>query len=76
MFEYFVGSYEMIRTVYVDLGGGVLHITSQRVCFNGIHTIAIPYKKMVCVNGFEGGFIVQTSNENKPATREMLLAAR
>jgi hypothetical protein len=22
---------------------------------------------MVCVNGFEGGFIVQTSNENKPA---------
>ena len=38
----------------------------KRLCFNGMRTIAIPYKKMVSINGFEGGFIVQTSNEKKP----------
>jgi hypothetical protein len=54
------------HTVHEEAGGGVLHITNQRVCFNGLHTIAIPYKKMVSVNGFEGGFIVQTSNEKRP----------
>jgi hypothetical protein len=54
------------HTVHEEAGGGILHITNQRVCFNGLHTIAIPYKKMVSVNGFEGGFIVQTSNEKKP----------
>jgi hypothetical protein len=54
------------HTVHEDAGVGVLHITNQRVCFNGVHTLAIPYKRMVSVNGFEGGFIVQTSNEKKP----------
>jgi len=26
----------------------------------------IPYKKLISVGGFEGGFIIQTSNEKKP----------
>jgi hypothetical protein len=55
------------NTVWEDGGVGVLHITNQRVCFSGQqHSIAIPYKKMISVGGFEGGFIVQTSNEKKP----------
>jgi hypothetical protein len=55
------------NTVWEDGGVGVLHITNQRVCFSGQQrSIAIPYKKMISVGGFEGGFIVQTSNEKKP----------
>jgi len=54
------------HTVWEDGGTGALHITNQRVCFTGQHSIAIPYKKMISVGGFEGGFIVQTSNEKKP----------
>ncbi len=55
------------NTVYEDGGVGVLHITNQRVCFSGQQrSVAIPYKKMISVGGFEGGFIVQTSNEKKP----------
>jgi hypothetical protein len=68
-FRYRVGSFRghpIDHTIYEDAGTGVLHITNQRVCFNGIHTIVIPYKKMVSINGFDGGFIVQTSNEKKP----------
>ena len=54
-------------TVLEDGGAGLLHITSQRVCFTGQqHSVAIPYKKMISVGGFEGGFIVRTSNEKKP----------
>lgn len=54
-------------TVLEDGGAGVLHVTSQRVCFTGQQrSLAIPYKKMISVNGVEGGFIVQTSNEKKP----------
>lgn len=72
------------HTVHEDAGNGILHITNQRVCFNGIHTVAIAFKKMVSVNGFEGGFILQTSNEKKPGiflvrhpelTTQMLLLA-
>lgn len=54
------------HTVWEDGGTGLLHITNQRVCFTGQHSIAIPYKKMISVGGFEGGFTVQTSNEKKP----------
>ena len=50
-----------------DGGTGLLHITNQKVCFTGAqHSVAIPFKKIIGVNGFEGGFIVQTSNEKKP----------
>ncbi|HEV2348901.1 MAG TPA: hypothetical protein VG028_03540 [Terriglobia bacterium] len=50
-----------------DKGNGVLHITSQRVCFTGEQlSVAIPFKKMISMGGFEEGFIVQTSNEKKP----------
>jgi hypothetical protein len=72
------------HTVLGDAGTGVLHITSQRVCFTGVHTVAIAYKKMVSVHGFEGGFILETSNEKKPGiflvrhpelTTQMLLLA-
>jgi hypothetical protein len=55
------------NTVWEDGGAGVLHITSQRLCFTGQQRSAvIAYKKMISVGGFEGGFIVQTSNEKKP----------
>jgi hypothetical protein len=55
------------HTFFEDGGIGVLHITNQRVCFTGQqHSVAILYKKMISVGGFEGGFIVQTSNEKKP----------
>jgi hypothetical protein len=55
------------HTILEDGGTGVLHITNQRVCFTGqLKSVAIPYKKMISVGGFEGGFIVQTSNEKKP----------
>jgi hypothetical protein len=72
------------HTVHEDGGNGILHITNQRVCFTGIHTVAIAFKKMVSVNGFEGGFIIETSNEKKPGiflvrhpelTTQMLLLA-
>ncbi len=55
------------HTFLEDGGVGVLHLTSQRICFTGQQrSVAIPYKKMISVSGFEGGFIVQTSNEKKP----------
>lgn len=55
------------HTVLEDGGTGVLHITSQRLCFTGQQqSVAIPFKKMISVGGFENGFIVQTSNEKKP----------
>ncbi|HLW81793.1 MAG TPA: hypothetical protein VKS20_07115 [Candidatus Acidoferrales bacterium] len=55
------------HTILDDGGTGMLHITNQRVCFTGQqHSIAIPFKKMIAVNGFEGGFTVQTANDKKP----------
>jgi hypothetical protein len=55
------------HTVLEDGGTGVLHITNQRVCFTGQQrSVAIPYKKMISVGGFDDGFIVQTSNEKRP----------
>jgi hypothetical protein len=55
------------HTVFEDGGVGVLHFTNQRVCFVGQQrSVAIPYKKMISISGFEGGLIVQTSNEKKP----------
>jgi hypothetical protein len=55
------------ETVLENGGTGVLHITNQRVCFTGQqHSIAIPYKKMISILGYDGRFVVQTSNENKP----------
>ncbi len=59
--------YPVDHTILEDGGTGVLHITNQRVCFTGqLHSVAIPYKKMISVGGFEGGFVVHTSNEKKP----------
>lgn len=72
------------HTIHEDGGNGILHITNQRICFTGVHAVAIGFKKMVSVNGFEGGFIIETSNEKKPGifivrhpelTTEMLLLA-
>jgi len=58
--------YPVDETIFENGGGGVLHITNQRVCFVGSqHSIAIPYKKMISVQGFETGFTVQTTNEKK-----------
>jgi len=55
------------ETVLENRGTGVLHITNQRVCFTGQqHSVVIPYKKMISILGYEGRFVVQTSNENKP----------
>ena len=55
------------HTSWENAGVGVLHITSQRVCFTGSNqSVAIPYKKMISVGGFEGGFVIRTSNEKKP----------
>jgi hypothetical protein len=55
------------HTILEDGGTGVLHITNQRVCFAGQQrSVAIPYKKMISVGGFEGGFVIRTSNEKKP----------
>jgi hypothetical protein len=54
-------------TVLEDGGTGLLHITNQRVCFTWQQrSVAIPFKKMISVGGFESGFIVQTSNDKKP----------
>lgn len=55
------------HTILDDGGTGVLHITNQRICFTGPqHSVAIPFKKMINVQGYEDGFMVQTSNEKKP----------
>jgi hypothetical protein len=54
-------------TILENGGAGLLHITSQRICFTGPqNSVAIPYKKIISVGGFDGGFIVQTANEKKP----------
>ena len=55
------------KTVHEDGGIGVLHITSQRVCFTGQQqAVAIPYKKVISMAGFDGGFEVHTQNDKKP----------
>lgn len=55
------------HTVFDDGGSGILHVTTQRICFTGSsHSLAIAFKRMIAVSGFEGGFIVQTSNDKKP----------
>jgi hypothetical protein len=55
------------KTIHEDGGMGVLHITNQRVCFTGLQqSVAIPYKKMVSLAGFDGGCEVHTQNEKKP----------
>lgn len=55
------------KTVHEDGGRGVLHITNQRVCFTGLNqAVAIPFKKIVSLAGFDGGFEVHTGNEKKP----------
>jgi hypothetical protein len=55
------------KTVYDDGGRGILHITNQRVCFAGqLRSVNIPFSKMVNLEGFAEGFVIQTSNEKKP----------
>jgi hypothetical protein len=55
------------KTVHEDGGRGVLHITNQRVCFTGLNqAVAIPYKKIVSLAGFDEGFEVHMGNEKKP----------
>lgn len=55
------------ETLLENHGTGTLHITNQRVCFTGVqYSVAIPYKKMISIHGYEGRFVVQTSNEKKP----------
>lgn len=55
------------KTVHEDGGRGVLHITNQRVCFTGLdQAVAIPFKKIVSLAGFDGGFEVHIGNEKKP----------
>ena len=55
------------KTVLEDGGRGVLHITNQRVCFTGLNqAVAIPFKKIVSLAGFDEGFEVHTGNEKKP----------
>ena len=59
--------YPVDETALESGGTGVLHVTNQRVCFVGLqYSIAIPYKKMISVQGFETGFTIQTTNEKKP----------
>jgi len=59
--------YPVNETVRDNGGVGVLHITNQRVCFAGAdHSVAIPYNKMISIQGFETGFSIQTTNEKKP----------
>jgi hypothetical protein len=55
------------KTVHEDGGRGVLHITNQRVCFTGLNqAVAIAFRKIVSLAGFDGGFEVHTGNEKKP----------
>jgi len=55
------------KTVHEDGGTGVLHVTSERVCFTGRRqSIAIQYKRVISLAGFDGGFEVHTQNEKKP----------
>jgi hypothetical protein len=55
------------KTVYDDGGRGILHITNQRVCFAGqLQSVNIPFSKMINLQGFADGFVIQTSNEKKP----------
>jgi hypothetical protein len=55
------------KTVHEDGGRGYLHITNQRVCFTGLNqAVAIPFKKIVSLAGFDEGFEVHTGNEKKP----------
>jgi hypothetical protein len=55
------------ETVVEEGGAGVLHVTNQRVCFTGpMRSMAIPYKKVISIGGFDRGLIVQTENEKKP----------
>jgi hypothetical protein len=59
--------YPVDETILEGGGTGVIHITNQRVCFLGVeHSIAISYKKMISLQGFETGFTIQTTNEKKP----------
>jgi len=59
--------YPVDETVFESGGTGILHITNQRVCFAGAqHSVAISYKKMISIQGFESGFTIQTTNEKKP----------
>lgn len=55
------------ETFLENVGTGTIHITNQRLCFTGVqHSVAIPYKKMISIQGYEGRFVVQTPNEKKP----------
>jgi hypothetical protein len=59
--------YPVDEEVLENGGTGILHVTNQRVCFVGPqHSVAIPYKKMISIQGFETGFAIQTTNEKKP----------
>lgn len=59
--------YPVDETTLEDGGAGALHITNQRICFVGSqHSVAIPFKKMISLQGFETGFRIETSNEKKP----------
>jgi len=59
--------YPIDETVVESGGTGVLHLTNQRVCFVGTeHSVAIPYKKMISIQGFETGFTIRTVNEKRP----------
>jgi hypothetical protein len=54
-------------TTWENGGAGILHVTSQRICFTGqLKAVAIPYDKVISIGGFDDGFIVQTTNEKKP----------
>jgi hypothetical protein len=55
------------KTIYESGGDGSLHIANQRVCWTGQEqSIAIPYKKVISLAGFDEGFDVHTSNVKKP----------
>jgi hypothetical protein len=65
-----VGAFRAVpidKTIYESGGSGTLHITNQRICWTGQEqSIAIPYKKVISLAGFDEGFEVHTSNPKKP----------
>ena len=54
-------------TYWSDVCSGLLHITSSRICFTGpVESVAINYKKIINMSGFEDGFLVHRSTAKVP----------
>ena len=68
--RYRVGAFKgaPIDTTYLsDSGDGVLHVTSDRICFAGSQASAsVPWKRIINITGFSDGLAVHTTSSKKP----------